>query len=72
MSPPNLSTDAPVLNVFKPAEPFSFKVVRSDDELFLFDEFDQLLADLLAVYVPLWLEHGFDNVVRSEAIKVYC
>mmetsp|Transcript_2947 Transcript_2947/g.2538 ORF Transcript_2947/g.2538 Transcript_2947/m.2538 type:complete len:222 (+) Transcript_2947:1745-2410(+) len=68
VAPPELSTDAPILETFSPLEPILFEDIGNDLEFFCLDAIDHLVSDFsLAIYVPLGSQQGLNNITRSLA-----
>lgn len=68
VSPPDLSADAPILNVFEPTVPILDEHFRLDHQLAVLYDFDEILGHILAVDVPLRLEHWLNNVLGPECL----
>lgn len=62
MSPPELSTDAPILNLFKPVKPCLFVLFRNDKKVLTSDSITRSFGKIFTVNVPLRLKEGLDNI----------
>ena len=57
VSPPELSGNTPVADIFKPVQICLVKTLRNESELFVIQSFDGSLCHLVHFYKPLWLDH---------------
>jgi hypothetical protein len=69
MSPPELSTDAPILDVVKPVIPFLFSTAffRKNNKLFVTDSICRSLGHIFAVNVPLRKQKRLQDIVTFAA-----
>mmetsp|Transcript_454 Transcript_454/g.1152 ORF Transcript_454/g.1152 Transcript_454/m.1152 type:complete len:275 (-) Transcript_454:1303-2127(-) len=67
VTPPQLSTDTPISDVIKPLEPRLFVFGRDDLEFPVADGICRSLRHIFAVHIPLWSNHGFQNISRTRA-----
>mmetsp|Transcript_26809 Transcript_26809/g.37797 ORF Transcript_26809/g.37797 Transcript_26809/m.37797 type:complete len:241 (-) Transcript_26809:906-1628(-) len=65
MSPPKLTTDTPIPNVVKPIEPCLFMISRNDFKFSISYSVGGTLGHIVAIYIPLRCNHGFQNVTTS-------
>lgn len=67
MSPPQLTRNAPILNVFQPVEPVLLRGLGNNLELATPDGFHRRLSKGLRADPPLGLHNGLDDVVGTTA-----
>ena len=67
MTPPELSRQAPVINVLHPVIVYAFRGFRPYFDLAVLDNLNGGLAQLLHFHPPLRLLEGFDNVLGLVA-----
>ena len=65
MSPPNLSTYAPVSNVFEPLKPLRLELFRVDFKFAILHDLYHVLGDLLAIHEPLGFDQGLNDIPTS-------
>mmetsp|Transcript_113724 Transcript_113724/g.317616 ORF Transcript_113724/g.317616 Transcript_113724/m.317616 type:complete len:208 (-) Transcript_113724:465-1088(-) len=65
MSPPELSTNAPVSNIIEPLEPGLFVFGRNNLQFSIANRVRGSLGHAVAVDVPLRSDHGFQNISRA-------
>jgi hypothetical protein len=75
VAPPDLSGDAPVLNILKPIIPIFLEFLWKNSKFFGFHSFNHFLSNILAVYVPLGSQHRFNDISTPigvlNRIKIY-
>ena len=62
VTPPELSTDAPVLDVLKPSEPCLLFAFWNDCQFLASDSFTSSSCHIFAIDIPLWFQVRFDDV----------
>ena len=67
VSPPQLSTNTPILDVIQPVEPSSFVIRWHNLQVSVSNRICGSLGHSLAIDVPLRSNHGFQNITRARA-----
>ena len=63
MAPPQLTTDAPVLDVFKPVKPCLFVCFWQNQKVFVSDGIARTFRHVFAVNIPLRFKIRLNNII---------
>jgi len=67
VTPPKLSGDAPVLDVFEPLVPSFLVELWNDLEILVSDGINRSFGHIFAINIPLWLEEWLNDIITLRA-----